>query len=55
MKKKVVKQVRIEDPINIMLVEIVAARKSKRPGLAETKQSTIADLVMRAHKRECKQ
>jgi len=48
------KQVAMENAINIMLDEIVEARKKNSP-VKVFKQSVLADLIMKAHQKECGQ
>ena len=45
------KQVGLEDPINVMLDQIVEARRKASP-IKVFKQSVLADLIMKAHKKE---
>ena len=48
------KQVPMSDPVNQALMDIVAARNLKVPTHYVTKTEVVADLIMRAVKRECK-
>lgn len=47
------KQVKLTKQVNDKLNDIVLLRKSSGE-LIKTKQDVVADLIMKAHKRECK-
>ena len=48
------KQLRMIDAINDKLDALVEQRKKNAPHLSITKQSLVAELIEKAHKRECK-
>ena len=48
------KQVQMIDQVNEALNSVVIARNKKAPHRNVTKQEVVADLIIRAAKRECK-
>jgi hypothetical protein len=48
------KQVQMIDSVNVMLDEVVNSLREKNPHAAVTKQSLVAEMIIKAHRRECK-
>lgn len=48
------KQIKLTDNVDRMLSELSQARKKKNE-LINTKQNIVAELIIKEHKKECKQ